>query len=829
MKRYLCQLTFALTFFLCLLFPRISEGAPGNDNPTGVTGDYNGSITTGGSYDPYTGNAKRFVTDLTVTGSVGAYPLKWTRVLNTRNGQMNAPFGQGGTWRHSYQWGLWVRPYGYHYAGGTYDGIDGSVSYPDGRKMDLLANPDGSYVQASLGFEPLDRLETMGGGNFDLVLKDGGRVKFQRPPGSSPAGHDVIATAIVDPYGQTTLLGYDGLGHLSTITEPAGRYLRITYQTYSYHVNWPSSDHHVDVISKVEAFAGPGSTVPTETVIYTYLPEQAGQLWYYNLARVDYDDHTHADYTYLPSTAGAGSSAVSGRIHTCGDVRYAGAMSKIEYEYQECVGLCDVAVGQIKREKNLTNHQVVSEVIYPGYNPYSNDTSQYVRTEARPDGATRIFQYSNDGQAELQSYTDFEGHPTWISGFVQAPAPANYLRIVTDARGYTTTTERTWRDGAVMSVQHDNDPAVIYAYSDPSNPWYLRSRTDELQHTTWYDRYPVGGPNPNMIQQIRYPDGGFETFTYNNFGQVLEHVMTSGGKEVSTYDTRGLKTTSYPPPTLSDLSPWSHPTLYYYYTSGPQIDRLQYTVDPRGNATWFEYNGRGQVTKLTHQDGTSIQNQYNDDGTLAWTADENHPNAGLDGHDYERTRYTYDEYKRVVTVTPTSDPSNPSDPLQKTTTNSYAPWNMPNDPLGLSHTTSSIYLTTLPSGKQIKHDYDNNFRLKSTTVAPGIAGEEATTSFTYDHVGNQDTMTEPNHLADQKHTTYGYDHRNRLETVTDAFNQPTTTKYDYAGNKISIERADHHLIQFTEYDEMNRLKKQIDERNFPSSMTYDYAGNLKKH
>ena len=45
-------------------------------NPTGPSGEYNGSITTGGSYDPYTGNAKRFVDDLTVTGSIGAYPLK---------------------------------------------------------------------------------------------------------------------------------------------------------------------------------------------------------------------------------------------------------------------------------------------------------------------------------------------------------------------------------------------------------------------------------------------------------------------------------------------------------------------------------------------------------------------------------------------------------------------------------------------------------------------------------------------------------------------------------------------------------------------------------
>jgi len=36
--------------------------AVGNDNPTGVTGEHNGEITTAGSYDAYTGNAKRTVT-----------------------------------------------------------------------------------------------------------------------------------------------------------------------------------------------------------------------------------------------------------------------------------------------------------------------------------------------------------------------------------------------------------------------------------------------------------------------------------------------------------------------------------------------------------------------------------------------------------------------------------------------------------------------------------------------------------------------------------------------------------------------------------------------
>jgi hypothetical protein len=94
-------LTASVTFFVIR-----SAAAVGNDNPLGPAGEYNGSITTGGSYDPYTGNAKRFVEDLTVTGSLGAYPLKWTRILNTRNPS---------PWTHNYQWGLSLRTYEHYH------------------------------------------------------------------------------------------------------------------------------------------------------------------------------------------------------------------------------------------------------------------------------------------------------------------------------------------------------------------------------------------------------------------------------------------------------------------------------------------------------------------------------------------------------------------------------------------------------------------------------------------------------------------------------------------------------------------------------------------
>ena len=243
MKKLFSHLSVLLS--ICFLLPQLSRAQIGNDNPTGVTGEYNGSITTAGSYDPYTGNAKRFVDDLTVTGSVGAYPLKWTRVLNTR---------AAAQWSHSYAWGLWVRPYQYyHYYPDQYEGPGGVLYYPDGRTetFDIPQEPY-TYYPNSMAREPQDWLEHVGDGNFDLLMRDGGKVRFRHPAGSA-SGADLVATEIVDPYGQTTLLIHDSAGRLWQITEPGGRYLQINYTTYSRIYGPTGETLHWDVISSVQA------------------------------------------------------------------------------------------------------------------------------------------------------------------------------------------------------------------------------------------------------------------------------------------------------------------------------------------------------------------------------------------------------------------------------------------------------------------------------------------------------------------------------------------------------------------------------------------------
>src|ERR1700724_4314373 len=97
------QISFATFFVAALFVSKAISAEQGNDNPTGVSGIYNGQITTAGNYDPYTGNAMRVVDDIVVPGAVGAHPLKWTRYWNSHTTyQQSGGAGTGAEWRFSY-------------------------------------------------------------------------------------------------------------------------------------------------------------------------------------------------------------------------------------------------------------------------------------------------------------------------------------------------------------------------------------------------------------------------------------------------------------------------------------------------------------------------------------------------------------------------------------------------------------------------------------------------------------------------------------------------------------------------------------------------------
>jgi RHS repeat-associated protein len=803
---------FAITFAATALRAQV-----GNDNPTGPAGIFNGNVTTAGSYDPYTGNAKRSITDLVVAGSVGSYPLAFTRTANSRNElSLNYQFGEPGLWHHSYEW--------------TMDGINFTqdpnyqpsqytVYFPDGRYEIFSPSLSDTCFRTTPGvsdrFLPLDRT-TM---HAYLIFPDGGKVEFTATQTSHWSGYvwyysiAYQATAIIDPYGLATTLIYNPDGTLDTIRELAGRQIKLSYITVPW-TRWYGSDHD-RVIDHIQASDG-------RIVQYNYLNLSHGpnSRNYTHLVSVVYPADAGASaptayYTYQSSNY---SDPYGGEayplLQTCDDPMYQGPMKRIAYVYATANDDgSSVAAGQIRSENYFDGVNVWGAV-----STLTIDSAT-ARTETRGDGPSRTFNYSG---GKLADYTDFKAHTSYI-----LYDGNGYVWSFTDARGHPTTTLREGIIGAISVLTHPDPERSTqrfdYKYVD-GGPYFMQIRGDERNSdsNTYFGR----PDSTNRVTNIWYPDypnGPTEGFTYTTLGQIETHTMTSGGVENFRYDSRGLMSLSWPPPTPSDPNPEQHPTQYFYYPSGPQMDRLWYVVDPRGYSTRFEYNVRGQVTKVTHdQDGTYAQRGYNLDGTLAWAADENHPNASW--HADERTRYIYDDYKRVISVT---------NPMNEATTFSYAP---PNGTGSYAHTTASVYRATSQLSKITTFDYDENFRQKMVRKGAESIDDDGGTWFDYDEVGNLKSVKDPR----GNETTFTYDERNRRSSMTD----PLTTDLDGNSNRngnghtIDWEHDTRsNLTKETRADglfrrlEYNAVSQVIDTYGFATEHTHyerDLAGNVRQ-
>jgi YD repeat-containing protein len=148
-------------------------------------------------------------------------------------------------------------------------------------------------------------------------------------------------------------------------------------------------------------------------------------------------------------------------------------------------------------------------------------------------------------------------------------------------------------------------------------------------------------------------------------------------------------------------------------------------------STNFDYNDRGQgtVTTLPWINGVryTISNLYNPDGTLQRKTDQL-------GH---ITRYEYDDYRRLTKITPPVRGFGDSN--EHSTCFFYDANGTGAD---YRYTDSNVTWVKLPSGKKAKVTYDDNRREQSMILAPGT-GDEATTSYGYDNVGNVTSVTNP--------------------------------------------------------------------------------------
>ena len=793
----------------CALTSRLHGQAQVDDhNPVGVTGIFEGAITTGCAYNLLSHSATRAIDDIVVPGSIGKYPLKVTRYYTSRRFGAN---GLGPGWSFEYSW--------------SFNGS--KLTYPNGNVIDSLCQ---APVGVSDRWESCDPVT----GVCRFRLADGGTVVFD---------DNGSATQIIDPYRQTTILTYTN-GLLSRVTEPAGRYLQFTYgESQLYQMG--------QLLTRVEAH-GLGNATVTDWVNYTYAAKPTGGSTFTQmkvLVSVAYSDTTSAAYRYEPDNApdnpGRNSWKMFPLVSTGHDPRYKGPMRRIAYDYDQG-GPHGAIIAERYSASDANKGVAVSSIDPPLPPPLSGGQGFQMETdftETRGDGnCSRTFHYTElhvqrrdepvcpeiSGGPPTQmllNYTDFQGHKTWLHYDTKW-----YVDRVTDARGaydgdpdhstYYTRGNASNSIGEITQIKHPDTTTVNYLYYSNGSiydPHYVVSITDERGNKTIHIR----NPNSHLITGTQHWDANnnllaYEEFQYNNFGQLTTHHLPSNALKNGAYvhyqyDERGLlikrwnptTTASYPPP---DTEPH---TTYTYYTSGWWLDRVQtMTLPPNMGglqaSETYEYDknaagnpvpGRGLVTKIQHADGKYRSFGCDAYGNKLWEENERR----------NHTSYTYDDYNRVLSV---------KDPIGQitlhTTTYTYNPTNGTGS--SFKHTTNNPDTITTPTGIQTSSVYDANFRKTSTMTGA------STTRFGYDYGGNATTVTDPlTHT-----TTTDYDSRNRKWHVWDAQLNRTIFGYDPAGNVHTITRPDNR-VETKDYDGMNRVIRDTVPKSATESLTTTFG------
>lgn len=608
----------------------LGQGA--GDTPTGPAGGYGGSITTGGgSFDPYERNATRSITDIVVPGAV--VPFTYTRIWNSQGG----PLGSG--WRHNWQWDL--DEHSTTELGGGAVGNDlfygYTVHYPDGRVVQfnkptqpphLPIGAPGTYlpnkgVQDRFVIQP-------DGAEGHLLLSDGTVVNFDM--------HDLYwgATSIVDPHGLKVTITNDGPGKV--VTEPGGRKIflelvpgmvttslgqSVTYtsQVSSGYVYEPYNHHDPDS----DDIQTTRATVRYNDVIDPATGQPVEAHYVYKAVQVN---------SFIPNTQ---PPDPHNRLIWASDPMFNGPLQQVKFVYVDnptdpagdayLSAVLEVRWAPNYWDPNLPGYWdpnspgrhnpgvLVSRVEMPPWT-YSQSTGQYsegywTRQETRGDGPVRTMSYLNsttgNGQPFVDHLTDFKNDLSKVERYEYQLGNSTQNQFqtptkITDARHNVTEQTLDPVLGHITKETHMDTSYRSWTYTDPAFPYYVGEKTDDLTNLTTYTRDSI----THRVRRIDHPGGSFETFDYNDFGQITQHQLPSGAVEYSHYDLRGLLQWEY-----NSVDGWDARKEYTYYQPGEPggtPDLVKTMTDGRARAagapfsTRMTYNGRLQVTKVEYPD-----------------------------------------------------------------------------------------------------------------------------------------------------------------------------------------------------------------------------------
>jgi RHS repeat-associated protein len=374
--------------------------------------------------------------------------------------------------------------------------------------------------------------------------------------------------------------------------------------------------------------------------------------------------------------------------------------------------------------------------------------------------------------------------------------------------------------GNITSETDPNNIVTTYNYNSSTHllESVVQPLASDLSLFVEYDRYPI----TNSIKQVRTKENDANglmkshvSYQYDAFGNPSTIKVKDDNRDIAinfTYGSQynsGFPTSQSIEVTDADDTVSTVSQTFNYKMTG----EMTKIIDAKGDATQYEYDSSGRVTKVIHPDLSSYSLKYDDLANQVTATDETgimtikkwNPlglltSEGIIGKEFKN--YEYDAFGRLSW---TDDGAG----LHRTYYQ-YDPWDR-------------LIRTDFPgaTSSHVTIQYDDINRIKVTTDSAGNHTKEArdilghvikaesfnspgslkgSSTFTYDFVGNVLTTIDGNGHK----TSYSYDVLGRLISVTDPEGNKTSYRYSLAGNLEEVEYPDRNKL-IRKYDQMGRI------------------------
>ena len=577
-------------------------------------------------------------------------------------------------------------------------------------------------------------------------------------------------TCVADAYGHYMTFGYNGNSNLiSSVTDSAGREVAFDYTTGLPQTMWPNLP-----TNRLTQVTYPATTDFPTGITINYQYDMYSRL----VNIIDGKGDTATANTY--GTSSFGAYQVTQQTGQATGSYYAWVVPNL--------------VGTVERRFTDGNGNVTTYTVnqtsgnFSDRNPYATHTIN-ITSQTVSDGSCHPSE-------PLGGYTTQYQYDTSNEKTQELEPNGNGTNWTYDSYGNVLTVQKFSPSGATvnssMGTQGSTTATTTYTYEPRFNQ--LASETDPNGNVTTYN-YGNATSNPSgSLLSITYPTTvagtAQETYTYNQFGEVVTDTAPDGTVTLNAYDP----STGYLIETIKDYGGSGHLNATTHFVSDA-VGHVISTTDPNGNTTNFTYNNLDELVEVDGASGEVEQKSYDQNKNLI--VDQKQAPDGA----WAKTVYVYNNKQQL---TATQEYTDAVDYL--TTAKAYdAQGNLTQitDPLGHTKTTT----------------YDERNKAYLFTDALGHTSQ-------YDFDGNENTIRLTDELGHV--TTYAFDGLDKLEKKNFPDGTYQTWSYDRNGNTISERTAVGNTITQT-FDTRNRkLTQNYTAASGPSTITdvYDIMGRL---